>query len=136
MPTSHFNNQKMKPIRRKLRRQMTAAEVGLWMMIKNKQLDGARFLRQFSVDKYILDFYCPQYKLAIELDGEVHNDAEAILYDKQRTKHLNELGIRVLRFENFEIYTYPQRTLDEIVRHLHDENLIPPTIFGEELSIF
>ena len=62
----------MKPIRRKLRKQMTAAEVALWMMIKNKQLVGERFLRQFSIGHYVVDFYCHKYKLSVELDGAGH----------------------------------------------------------------
>ena len=51
---------------------MTAAEVALWMMIKNKQLNGERFLRQFSIGHYIVDFYCHKHKLAIELGGAGH----------------------------------------------------------------
>lgn len=51
---------------------MTAAEVALWMMIKNKQLNGERFLRQFSIGHYIVDFYCYKHKLAIELNGAGH----------------------------------------------------------------
>ena len=51
---------------------MTAAEVALWMMIKNKQLKGERFLRQFSIGHYTVDFYCHKHKLAIELNGAGH----------------------------------------------------------------
>ncbi len=126
MPTKHFNKSEIKHLRRKLRKKMTAAEVALWLMIKNKQIEGIRFLRQYSVDKYILDFYCPQHKLAIELDGESHNDIHAIEYDKKRTEHIYSMGIRVLRFENFEIFDYPERTIDEIIRYINDKDLIPP----------
>ncbi|MDO5663974.1 MAG: DUF559 domain-containing protein [Bacteroidia bacterium] len=75
-------------------------------------------MRQFSVENFILDFYCPEYKLAIELDGEPHNEEYQQKYDELRTKRLNELGIVVLRFENFEIFDYPMRTLDEISKHI------------------
>ena len=108
----------MMPYRRKLRKRMTPAEVSLWEMIRRKQLCDARFLRQFSVENFILDFYCPEYKLAIELDGEHHNDEYQQKRDENRTNRLNELGITVLRFENFEIFDYPMRTLDEICRYI------------------
>lgn len=97
---------------------MTPAEVALWMMIRNRQLDGKRFLRQYSVGKIIIDFYCPEYKLAIELDGEVHHSPQAREYDKRRTTCLESFGIIVVRFENFEVFDYPERTLNEIKRYL------------------
>ena len=113
-----FNDKKMQPYRRKLRKKMTPAEVSLWEMIRRKQLGGLRFLRQFSVENYILDFYCPKYKLAIELDGEPHNSDFQQNTDEIRTKRLNELGITVLRFENFEVFDYPMRTLNEICEYI------------------
>ena len=112
------NLPEMKPFRRKLRKNMTPAEVALWLMIKNKQLDGERFLRQYSIGHFIVDFYCPKHKLVVELDGEVHFTDEAEAYDKERTEFLNSVGVRVLRFENFEVFQYPMRTLDEIRKYL------------------
>ena len=113
-----LNTKKLQPFRRILRKKMTFAEVALWIMIKNKQLDGVRFLRQYSVGHYILDFYTPQFKLAIELDGEGHFTEQQMAYDKRRDEYLNSLGIRVLRFENFEVIEYPDRTLEEIRKYL------------------
>ena len=102
---------------------MTSAEAVLWTMINKRQLDGARFLRQYSAGNFIVDFYCPIAKLAIELDGQPHFEESQIEYDKRRTVYLNAQGIRVLRFENIEIFDYPQRTLEEIRKYLHsDEN--------------
>ena len=118
MPVKLNNLPEMKLFRRKLRREMTVAEVALWVMIKNKQLNGERFLRQYSVSHYVLDFYCPKYKLAIELDGAGHFTEEGQKYDADRTEYLNSLGVRVLRFENFEVFEYPLRTLDEIKKCL------------------
>lgn len=115
-----LNDRKMKPYRRKLRKKMTPAEVSLWEMIRRKQLGGARFLRQYSVETYILDFYCPEYKLTVELDGEPHNEEFQQIYDEKRTQHLNKLGITVLRFENFEVFNYPMRTLDEICKSIEN----------------
>jgi very-short-patch-repair endonuclease len=97
---------------------MTRAEVVLWMMIRNKQLEGARFLRQYSIGNYIVDFYAPKYKLAIELDGEGHMLEDQQEYDAQRTEELKEFGITVLRFENFEVLDFPERTLQGIAKYL------------------
>ena len=58
--------------RRSLRRKLTLAEAVLWDLLKNKKLDGRKFRRQHSIDKYIVDFYCPSERLAVELDGEHH----------------------------------------------------------------
>ncbi len=123
-----YNQKSTQDIRRSLRKKMTPAEVALWSMIRRNQIDGVRFLRQFSIGKYILDFYCPKYHLAIELDGEPHFDEERIRRDNDRTNYLKSKGIRVLRFENFEIFDYPQRTIDEIKKYLYSdeqpENLV------------
>ncbi len=97
---------------------MTAAEVALWMMIKNKQLNGERFLRQFSIGHYIVDFYCHKHKLAIELDGAGHFTEEGREYDARRTEFLNSEGITVIRFENTLIFNYPMQVLEEIKSHL------------------
>jgi len=111
----------LKKYRRELRQKMTPAEVALWQMLRNRQLDGIRFVRQYSIDNYILDFYCPQFHLAIELDGNVHFDECYIERDKIRTQFLENRGIRILRFENYEVFQYPERTLNEIRRYLHND---------------
>ncbi len=119
MHNDMLNSKNLKSTRRLLRKKMTFAEVALWLLIKNKQINGVRFLRQYSIGRYIVDFYAPQFKLAIELDGEGHFSEQQMEYDRRRTKYLNSLGIKVLRFENFEIINYPERTLEEIRRYLN-----------------
>jgi very-short-patch-repair endonuclease len=119
MPTSKKNRLALKSFRRKLRTQMTRAEVVLWMMIRDKQLEGVRFLRQYSIGNYILDFYAPKYKIAIELDGKGHMYEDQQKYDALRTEKLKEFGVTVLRFENFEVFDFPERTLQEIAKYLH-----------------
>ena len=116
------NKDYLKPHRRHLRRKMTAAEVALWQMLRNRNLDGVRFFRQYSIDNFIIDFYCPQYRLAVELDGEYHFDEYRIEQDKNRTKHLLNKGVRILRFENFEVFQYPERTLNEIKKYLYSKD--------------
>ena len=103
--TRHFNKKSEKPKRRYLRRKATPAEKLVWIYLRNRQVKGLRFLRQYSVDQYVVDFYSPEIKLAIELDGNSHFvDNEAIKYDKKREKHIEQFGIEFLRFTNLEVY--------------------------------
>lgn len=86
--------------RRELRRNSTFAETLLWQQLRNSRCCGLKFKRQHNYGPFILDFYCHELKLCIELDGEVHHSHEAEQYDSQRTAYLNECGITVLRFSN------------------------------------
>ena len=90
----------LKTFRKELRSNLTPAEAKLWKVLQNKKLEGRKFRRQHSVGSYILDFYCPAEKLAVELDGSVHFTDAARDYDRQRRLFLEKCGIRVLRFEN------------------------------------
>ena len=94
----------MKSRRKLLRNNATSAEQQLWAALKGSQLGGYKFRRQHSVGCYILDFYCPEERLAVELDGDSHFTDEAQEYDRERTKILNGLNIRVLRFLNTDVY--------------------------------
>ena len=89
-------------LRRRLRKNMTPAEVALWTMIRKRQVGNYRFQRQFGIGPYVADFYCDEAKLVIELDGEAHNDQAQMEHDRIRTEYMEALGIEVLRFENFE----------------------------------
>ena len=75
---------------------MTPAEAALWKRLQKRQLEGRRFRRQHSVGPFILDFYCPEEKLAVELDGAVHDDPGRSEYDDERTASLQAHGSRVL----------------------------------------
>ena len=94
----------LKTFRTKLRRNLTPAEATFWKALKGSKLDGRKFRRQHRVGRYILDFYCSSEKLAIELDGEVHFNEQAQLRDHERKLFLNRFGIKVLRFENRQIF--------------------------------
>ncbi|MCU0358288.1 MAG: endonuclease domain-containing protein, partial [Cyclobacteriaceae bacterium] len=83
-----YNRKYLESRRRELRNNSTSAEAALWLMLKNRQLEGRRVRRQFSVGNYILDFYCPQEKQAIELDGEYHYSGNIIERDKKRDEHI------------------------------------------------
>ena len=110
-----MNNQlKLKTFRRELRSNLTPAEAKLWTFLNNKQLSGRRFRRQHSVGGYILDFYCPTEKLAIELDGQGHLNDGQREYDRERDLFLEHHGVLVLRFMNSWVFDNPQGVLREI----------------------
>lgn len=114
MKTQLFNRTELKKNRRALRNNLTSSEATLWLLLKNKQLDGRRFRRQYSVGSYILDFYCPSEKLAIELDGAHHFTPEGLENDRIRDEYLNSLGIRVLRIENKLVFEIQEQVLNYI----------------------
>lgn len=93
----------LKARRRELRASLTPAEAVLWKYLQSRQLDGRKFRRQHSIGRYIVDFYCPELKLAIELDGAAHDSARADAGDRIRDEFLRSLGIRMLRYENREV---------------------------------
>ncbi len=101
--TESFNKKEMQVRRRSLRQNMPKSEVILWSKLRNHQMNGERFLRQYSVDEYIIDFYCPHLKLAIEVDGESHFVSGAQEQDRQRQDHIESFGIRFLRFTNEDV---------------------------------
>ncbi len=90
--------------RKELRKNLTSAEATFWKIVKNSKFEGRKFRRQHSVGNYILDFYCPAEKLAVELDGTRHFSSFGAAEDRERTAHLESKGVRVLRFENREVF--------------------------------
>jgi very-short-patch-repair endonuclease len=107
----------LKTIRKKLRNNLTSAEARLWSLIKNKQLHGRKFRRQYSIGNYIVDFYCPKEHLAIELDGNDHFHPESLDRDMARDLELSQKGIRVLRFENKWIWEDPEWLLNQVIKN-------------------
>ncbi len=99
---------------RELRQNQTDAEKLMWSLLRNRGLDGAKFRRQHPHKGYILDFYCHQAKLAVELDGSGHLEEEQVRHDEERTKILNEDGIQVLRFWNSAVFNDTETVLGEI----------------------
>ena len=100
--------------RRTLRHNLTPAEAKLWSILKSGQLAGRKFRRQHSIGEFILDFYCPQEKLAVELDGAGHFTTSGNLHDAMRAEFLNSVGIRVVRFENKLIWSGLESVLHSI----------------------
>ncbi len=107
---------------RYLRKEETKAEKMLWKELRNNNI-GVKFRRQHPIDMFILDFYAPAIKLAIELDGSVHNIKENKQYDEARTEYLKSKCITVLRFWNSEVEENLDKVLEKIKREI--KNLTP-----------
>ncbi|XLS28332.1 endonuclease domain-containing protein [Flavobacteriaceae bacterium M23B6Z8] len=98
------NKKRLKDLRKSLRTKGTSAEAALWNSLKNKQLNGRKFRRQHSIENFIVDFYCPSEKVIIELDGANHLDFAKQQSDYERDEILQNLGFKVIRFENKFIF--------------------------------
>lgn len=107
---------------REQRHPLTNAECVLWEVLRNRGLRGLKFRRQHAIGYYILDFFCLEQSLAIEVDGDVHDNDEQRAYDDERTRRLNEAGISVLRFENREVIGHLDDVLGRIVAYIEKEN--------------
>lgn len=97
-----FNSPHLNEKRKRLRNNLTPQEILLWSRIRKEQL-GCKFRRQHSIGNYIVDFYCPEKKLIIEIDGAQHKRPKDTKYDARRTAYFGNLGLKVLRFWNNEI---------------------------------
>ncbi len=119
MSTQRIHNRRsMKDLRRHLRRSLTPAEATLWKALQGSKLAGKKFRRQHSIGNYVVDFYCPECKLAVELDGEKHFNLMASEYDLRRTEFLSRHNVRVLRFENRAVFEHPEGVLEAIRKHV------------------
>jgi len=124
-----FNKKEHIKKRQYLRNNMTKAEIVLWSKLKGKQLNGLKFRRQHGINNYVVDFYCPELKLAIEIDGDVHAYDSRIAYDKQRQKDIEALGIKVLRYANTDVLNNIEGVLYDIVT---TTPISPPSQGGDE----
>jgi very-short-patch-repair endonuclease len=121
MPENSPSDPKSKTLRRTLRKIQTPQEVILWSRLRNNQI-GVKFRRQYPIGKYIVDFYCLEYKLVIEIDGSQHFEDNALTYDEERTKFLRIQGCAVLRFPNNEINANIDGVLMKIIEELKLED--------------
>ena len=103
---------------RQLRQQQTDTEQLLWYILRGRRFCNFKFRRQYPIHGYILDFYCHDASLAVELDGGGHNDEEQRQYDIERTSILEASGIRVVRFWNNDMLNSMENVLEELYRHL------------------
>lgn len=105
-------NPKLKELARQLRNNSTKAEVFLWQKLKRKQMYGYDFHRQKPIDNYILDFFCNELMLGIEVDGYSHQIIEVFENDEKKTVKMNDLGITILRFSDKQIFN----DMDNVLR--------------------
>jgi len=103
---------------RELRKKQTLAEDALWEMLRNRKLDGLKFRRQHQIGDYIVDFFCPEHGLIIELDGAVHSRPERQRHDAKRDAYLKSLGYTVLRIANNCVFDDTENTLMQILQTL------------------
>jgi len=114
MKNKIHNIKKQKARRQSLRNNMTNAEIVLWLKLKGKQL-GYKFRRQHGIGKYIVDFYCAELKLIIEIDGDVHALDKQTQLDEERQKYLESLHYKVIRYNNNDILTNINGALDDLI---------------------
>ena len=100
---------------REMRHPQTLAEATLWHALRDRNL-GYKFRRQHPIKRFIVDFYCAQAKLCIEIDGASHLEPAQAEYDNARTAFLEELGYKVIRFTNDDVHFNIHAVVDEIAR--------------------
>ncbi len=109
-----YNNPKQTEKRKELRNDGTAAEAVLWTYLRKRQLLGKKFRRQYSIGPYIVDFYCPECSLIVELDGKRHFSMLRGNYELERTRYLEKEGLQILRFENRVLRENAEAVLETI----------------------
>lgn len=107
---------------RNLRKASTEQERIIWGLVRNRQLNGLKFVRQYPIGKYIADFACRRLKPVIELDGGQHNEDDNINYDKERTKYMEAKGYRVIRFWNNEIDNNLEGVYERLLEIISEKN--------------
>lgn len=123
-------NPNLKELTRQLRNNSTMAEIKLWKYLKNKQIHGYDFHRQKSIGDYILDFFCHELMLGIELDGYSHQFEDVFKKDKAKEKRMNEIGINILRFQNKEVVENIDNVLMAIETFISEREKTHPLPFS------
>ncbi len=117
-----YDKSSTKEKRTQLREKQTKVEEIMWGILRNRKFLGLKFRRQHGIGEYIADFYCSEKKIVIEIDGDTHFNEDAVEYDKIRTQFFNELGIKVIRFSNIEVY----KNINDILEELEIRTLPSP----------
>ncbi len=112
--TKHYNKSSEIGKRRLLRQNQTYLEEILWTHLRNRKCLGIKFRRQYSIDQYVIDFYSPEIKLAIELDGNVHNEPDQKAYDVERQKYIERFGVSFCSITNEEYEGNPEMAFNKI----------------------
>jgi very-short-patch-repair endonuclease len=104
---------------------MTGPETRLWSRLRARQFQGLKFRRQHGIGPYIVDFYCPEQSLVIEVDGDSHADADQIVKDRQREKYLRSRGLRVIRYINDDILKNLEGVLEDLAGEVSSGSTSP-----------
>ena len=129
--TKIFNRYNRRSIRKNLRNKLTFYEIILWSKLKNRQINNRKFRRQHGIGNYIVDFFCPELKLVIEVDGANHSfDEKSEQYDTERKKYIESQGIKVIRFGNNEIKDNLIGVLEVVYKETSANHPIP--LLGKE----
>ena len=131
--TEIFNKKEYVRKRQSLRKKMTKAEIFLWSKLKVKQFHDLKFRRQYGINNYTVDFYCPELKLAIEINGDVHGYNSRIVYDKQRQNDIEALRIKVLRYTNNDVLKNINGVLHDIIIKTTPQS--PPSQGGDKGAV-
>lgn len=116
-----FNKKDNKKLRQELRNSRSISEKLLWQKIRDSNL-GHKFRRQQGIGDYIVDFYCPEFKLVIEIDGATHSTDNEIKYDEEREKYLRNLGLNIKRYRNVDVKDNIEGVLDDLISFIKEIN--------------
>ncbi len=97
---------------------MTGPEKQLWLKLRLRQFQGLKFRRQHGIGPYIVDFYCPERSLVLEIDGDSHAGAEQIQKDQARDRYLHSLGLHVVRYQNHDVIKNIDGVLEDLLKHI------------------
>lgn len=118
-----FNRASTKEKRKNLRKNQTEAEIALWQQLRGKRFGGCKFFRQYGIGEYVADFYCPQHKLVIEIDGGQHYSDEGKEYDQSREEYMSSLGIKTIRFSNLDVLQNIDGVLSQIEKEVNSPSV-------------
>jgi ATP-dependent helicase HrpA/adenine-specific DNA-methyltransferase len=99
----------------------------LWQCLRSRQLNGFKFRRQQPLAGFVADFFCPECNLVVELDGDSHYEMSATQYDERRTRRIERAGIRVIRFDNTEVFDFLDNVLETILSECECHASHPPS---------
>ncbi len=114
-----YNRPDRTDCRRELRQKQTPAEALIWSYLRAGRFNDYKFRRQYGIDNFIVDFYCPHAKLVIEIDGDSHFDPKALAYDQMRSEIIEKLGIKIIRFTNQQV----QQNIEDVLKSI--EAILP-----------
>ena len=115
-------------LKRQLRSEMTAAEARLWSKLRVKQFQGLKFRRQHGIGPYIVDFYCAERSLVIEVDGDIHGEQHQVVRDRRRESYLKSLGLQVIRYMNDDIVKNLDGVLEDLYERVSSSSTSPGSI--------